>query len=98
MDPEAELRLDRHWQTAVVALRVGYAALVVVAVGLVLLATGSTSWVLAVGVCIWLPAAIVTAVEFVRGRHDLPEPRPGFVAIRLMLLHDSIQAHPRRAH
>lgn len=98
MDRSPQLRGNRHWRTAVVALRVGYAALAVVAIGLVLVATGSTPWVLAIGMAIWLVAAIITALELMRGRYDLPEPRPGFWAIRLMLLRESTTFHPGGTH
>ena len=98
MDAATELRSNRHWRTAIRALRIGYVALVVVAAGLIMALAGWTPWVLAAGMIVWLPAAIVTAVEFMRGRHDLPEPRPGFFLIRLMLLRDSIDIRPDRPH
>jgi len=79
---------------AVWALRVGYVALVVVAAGLVVTLSGSTPWVLAVGVIFWLVAAVVTAIGFMRARQELPEPRPGFWSIRSMLLHDTVHARP----
>ncbi|HTZ05557.1 MAG TPA: hypothetical protein VMB53_07360 [Gaiellaceae bacterium] len=79
---------------AVWALRVGYLALVVAAVGLVVMASGSTPWVLAVGVIFWLAAAAVMVIGFLRARQELPEPRPGFWAIRCMLLHDTVHARP----
>jgi len=79
---------------AVWALRVGYVALVVVVVGLIALVSGSTPWVLAVGVICWLIAAVVTATFFIWARSELPEPRPGFVSVRVMLLHDSVHARP----
>jgi hypothetical protein len=81
------------------ALRVGYAALLIVAVGLILSLSGSTSWVLAVGVIFWLAAAAVMITGFLQARRDLTEPRPGFWAIRAMLLHDTVHALPsnRRA-
>jgi hypothetical protein len=69
---------------------VAYVALVVVIVGIVMSASAGTSAVLAVGVVLWLVTAVTTAVCFMRARAQLPEPRPGFVAIRLMLLHDSV--------
>ena len=77
---------------AVWALRVGYLALVIVAVGLVMTSSGSTPWVLAVGLIFWLAAAAVMATGFLRSRHELAEPRPGFWSIRSMLLHDTVHA------
>ncbi len=79
---------------AVWALRVGYVALVVVLVGLITTLSGSTPWVLAVGVICWLSAAAVMVTGFLRARQELPEPRPGFWSIRKMLLYDTVHAHP----
>jgi hypothetical protein len=50
-----ELQNNGHWRMAVWSLRVGYVGLVVALAGLVALALGSTSWILAGGVIIWLP-------------------------------------------
>jgi hypothetical protein len=77
---------------AVWALRVGYLALVIVVVGLITMFLGSTPWVLAAGVIFWLVAAAVTATGFLLARQELPEPRPGFWSIRLMLIHDTVHA------
>jgi hypothetical protein len=77
---------------AVWALRVGYLALVGVAAGLVVMLSGSTPWVLAVGVIFWLAAAAVTVTGFLRARQELRGPRPGFWAIRSMLLYDTVHA------
>ena len=77
---------------AVWALRVGYLALVVIVAGLIAMLSGSTPWVLAGGVIFWLAAAAVTATGFLRARQELPEPRPGFWSIRLMLIHDTVHA------
>ncbi len=79
---------------AVWALRGGYLALVVVVAGLVAIWSGSTPWVLAAGVILWLAAAAVTAAGFLRARQELPEPRPGFLSIRSMLIHDTVHARP----
>ena len=92
MDEPVELRDNGHWRMAVWALRVGYVGLAVVIVGLILLSSRSSPWVLAVGMTIWLAAAIVTATGFMWGRHELHEPRPGFRSIRFMLIHDSVHA------
>ena len=75
---------------AVWALRVGYIGLAVGIAGLITLAFGSTSWVLASGVIIWLATVPVTLTGFVWARHELPAPRPGLWSIRLMLIHDSV--------
>jgi hypothetical protein len=77
---------------AVWALRVGYVGLAVAAVGLIALVSGSTSWVLAGGVIIWLATVPVTLTGFLWARHELPEPRLGLWSMRLMLIHDSIHA------
>ena len=96
MDQAAVLRLNRHWRTAVIALRVAYVGLVLVAIGLILAIAESAPWLLAAGMITWLSAAVVTAVEFMRGRYELPEPRPGFWSIRFMLLRESINFRPDR--
>jgi hypothetical protein len=77
---------------AVWSLRAGYVGLAVAIVGLIALASGSTSWVLAVGVIIWLATVPVTLTGFLWARHELPEPRPRLWSMRLMLIHDSIHA------
>jgi hypothetical protein len=85
-----ELEHNGHWRLAVWALRVGYAGLVVALAGLVILIAGSTPWVLAAGVIIWLAAAVVTLTEFFWARSELPEPRPGYWPMRWMLIHDTV--------
>ncbi len=92
MDDLQGLDHNRPWRTAVWALRVGYVGLAVAASGLIVLAVGSTPWVLAVGVITWLATAIVMAAGFLRTLHELPEPRPGFWSMRFKLLHDTIHA------
>ena len=77
---------------AVWALRVGYFGLAVAIVGLIVMLSGSTPWVLAVGVIIWLATAVVTLTGFFRARHELPEPRPGYWSMRFMLIHDTVHA------
>jgi hypothetical protein len=94
MDEATELRRNPHWRMAVWALRVGYVGLAVVVAGLIVLLSGSTPWVLAVGVIMWLAAAAVMATGFLWSRHQLGESsRPGFWEMRWMLLHDTV--HPR---
>jgi hypothetical protein len=94
MDEPPELQHNRHWRMAVLALRVGYLGLAVAIGGLIALAFGSTSWVLASGVIIWLATVPVTLTGFLRARHELPEPRPRLWSMRLMLVHDSIHTPP----
>ena len=77
---------------AVWALRVGYLGLIVGIAGLVVMLSGSTPWILAAGVIIWLAAAAVTLTGVFRARHDLPEPRPGLWPMRFMLLRDTVHA------
>ncbi len=75
-----------------------YLALVVIVAGLIAISSGATPWVLAAGVIFWLAAAAVTVTGFVRGRQELPEPRPGFWSIRSMLIHDTVHARPSPRH
>ncbi len=93
MDESPGLQYDGHWRMAVWALRVGCVALAVALAGLIVLLSGSTPWVLAVGVVGWLVAAVVMTTGFVWARHLLAMPRPGFWSMRLMLIHDT--AHTR---
>ena len=92
MDEPQELQYNGHWRMAVWALRVGYAGLAVVIAGLIVMSTGSTPWVLAVGEIIWLAVAVVTLAGFLWARHELPEPRPGYWSMRFMLIHDTVHA------
>jgi hypothetical protein len=92
MEEPPDLQYNRHWRMAVWALRVGYGGLAVAAAGLIVMSLGSTPWVLAVGVIIWLAAAVATATGYLWSRHALPAPRPGFWSMRFMLLHDTVHA------
>ncbi len=60
MDEPAELQHNEHWRMAVWSLRVGFVGLAVGVAGIIVLSTGSTPWLLAVGVIVWLVAAAVT--------------------------------------
>jgi hypothetical protein len=93
MDEPPELPLNRHWRMAVWALRLGFSALAVTIAGLIVIVSGSTRWVLAGGLIIWLAAAVVTLTGVLWARHELPEPRPGYWSMRFMLIHDTV--HPR---
>jgi len=93
MDEPPELQGNGHWRMAVWALRVGFVSLAVALAGIIVLVSGSTPWVLAVGVIIWLAVAIVTLTGFLWARHELPEPRPGLWSMRFMLIRDTV--HPR---
>jgi hypothetical protein len=92
MDGPPELQYNRHWRTAVWALRVGYVGLSIVLAGLIVVSLGDTPWVLAVGMFIWLACAAVMVVGFLWSRHELPVPRPGFWSMRFMLIHDTFHA------
>ncbi len=92
MDESPELQHNTHWRMAVWALRVGYIGLVVAIAGLIVMSSGSTPWVLAVGVIIWLSAAAVTLAGVFLSRHELREPRPGYWSMRFTLIHDTIHA------
>jgi hypothetical protein len=94
MDEPLELQHNDHWRMAVWALRVGYLALAVGLVGLIALLSGSTPWILVVGVVGWLVTAVVTLTGFFWARHELPEPRPGYWSMRFMLIRDTVHALP----
>jgi hypothetical protein len=93
MDEPAQLQRIGPWRMAVWALRAGYFGLAIAVVGLIVMVSGSTLRVLAVGVIIWLAAAAVTVTGVFRARHELPEPRPGYWSMRFMLIHDTV--YPR---
>jgi len=90
MEEPQELQHNGCWRMAVWALRVGYVGLAIALGGLVVLAAGSTPWVLAVGVIIWLATVAVTLTGFLRARHDLPDPRPRIWSMRLMLFRHTV--------
>ena len=90
MDEPTELQSNGHWKMAVWALRVGLLAVATIVAGLIVLASGGTPWVLAVGVVFWLACAAVIASGFVLTLHDLPEPRPGFWTMRWTIVHDAV--------
>lgn len=92
MDGPPELQHNRHWRVAVWALRVGYVGLAVAVAGLVALAFGSTSWILAGGVIAWLVTVPVTLTGFLWARKELPEPRPRLWSMRMELIHDSVHS------
>jgi hypothetical protein len=76
---------------AVWALRVGYAGLAVAIAGITVMSLGSTPWVLAVGLIVWLASAATTLTGVLWSRHEVPEPRPGFWSMRFMLIHDTVR-------
>jgi hypothetical protein len=92
VDEPPELQQDGHWRMAVRALRLGYVGLAVALAGLIALAFGSTPWILAGGLLIWLATVPVTLTGFLWARRELAEPRPKLWSMRLMLIHDSIHA------
>jgi len=96
MTEPPELQHNAHRRMAVWSLRVGYLALALGIAGLIAMFSGSTRWVLAVGVIGWLAAATVTLTGFLWARHELPEPRPGFWSMRFMLIHDTVHAQSSR--
>jgi hypothetical protein len=75
---------------AVWALRVGLLAIAMIIVGIIVLSSGGTPWILATGVIFWLACAVAIATGFLLTLHDLPEPRPGFWSMRWMLIHDAV--------
>jgi hypothetical protein len=92
MDEPPELQHNGHWRMAVWTLRVGYLAIAVAIAGLIVTLSGSTPWVLAIGLISWLAAAAVTLTAFLWARHESPEPRPGYWSMRMMLIHDTVHA------
>jgi hypothetical protein len=72
---------------AVWALRLGYVGLAFAIAGLI----ATTSWLIAVGVIIWLSAATLTLTGVFWARSELREPRPGLWPMRWMLLHDTVR-------
>jgi hypothetical protein len=92
VDEPEELHDNEHWRTAVWALRIGFAALAVAVVGVIVMVTTSNPWVLAAGVVGWLGVAVVTVTFVFRARNELSEPRPGLWPMRFMLLRDTIHA------
>jgi hypothetical protein len=92
MEEPQELQHIGHWRMAVWALRVGFLGLAVAIVGIIVLSSGSTPWVLAVGVVTWLAAAAVTVTGVFSAQHELREPRPGLWSLRFMLIHDTVHA------
>jgi hypothetical protein len=94
MHESTELQHDGHWRMAVWALRVGFGGLSIVPAGVIAMSLGDTLWVLAAGMFIWLACAVVMAVGFLWSRHELPEPRPGFWSMRIMVINDTVRARP----
>jgi hypothetical protein len=94
MEEPPGLRENGHWRMAVWALRVGFGGLAVAVAGLIVLSAGSTPWVLAAGVIVWLAAAATTLAGFFAARHELAEPRPGYWSMRLMLISDTVHSRP----
>lgn len=94
VDEPAGLQQNGRWSLAVWALRVGFFGLAIAIVGLVVMLSGSTPWVLAAGAVIWLATAAVTLPGFLLARHELPQPRPGFWSMRFMLIRDTGRAKP----
>jgi hypothetical protein len=92
MNEPPEIQYNGQWRMAVWALRVGYVGLAVAIAGLIVMSTGSSPWVLAIGVIIWLAAAAVTAAGFFSSRHELAEPRSGYWSMRWMLIYDTVHA------
>jgi hypothetical protein len=94
MNEPPELQRNGHWRMAVWALRAGYVWIAVVVAGLVLITSGHTPWVLALGMILWLSVAAVTVTGLFWARSELPDPRPGLWPMRFMLIHDTVHARP----
>jgi hypothetical protein len=91
MEERPQLQHNGRWRMAVWALRVGYLGLALAVAGLIALAFRSTPWILASGVFLWLATVPITLAGFLSARHELPQPRPRFWSMRLMLIHDSVR-------
>jgi hypothetical protein len=89
MDEPAQLQHAEHWRMAVWGLRVGYVGLAVALVGLIVMLSGSTAWILAVGVIIWLAAAIVYIDRVHLGSARAPR-------AETRVLVDAVHAPPRK--
>ena len=72
--------------------------LAIALIGVIVLSSGSTPWVLAVGVVIWVVMAAVTLVSVFEAQGEISEPRPGLWAIRMMLLADTVRPRPATPH
>ena len=90
MDEHTELQRNGHWKMAVWVLRVVFVAVITILVGVIVLSSGGTPWVLAAGMIFWLACAVVIATGFLLSLHDLPEPRPGFWSMRGMIIRDAV--------
>jgi hypothetical protein len=75
---------------AVGALRMGLIGLAVLIIGLIVTLLGSTAWILAVGMVIWLSAVVVTLVGFSWAWYEVPEPRPSLWSMRMKLVYDAV--------
>ena len=64
------------WQSG--PLRVGYLALAVAVAGVIVMSSGSTPWVLAAGVIMWLGVAVVTLTGLFWAGTSYPSRDPGF--------------------
>lgn len=73
------------------ALRVGFLGLVVAIAGLAVMLSGSTPWILAVGVFVWLASAAAALTGVFWARQELEESKPGLWSTRLMLIHDTVR-------
>jgi hypothetical protein len=90
MDEPTTLESNGHWKMAVWGLRVGFVAIATILVGVIVLSSGGTPWVLAAGVIFWLACAVVIATGFLLTLRDLPEPRPGFWSMRRTIIRDAV--------
>ena len=89
MDEPLELQSNRHSRMAVWALRVGYFGLADAIAGRIAMSLGSTPWLLAVRVIIWLAASAVTLT-------GPRPPRPAAATAPLPVLRDHLAGHVGR--
>lgn len=95
MDELTGLSDHRSWRLAVWSLRLGYVALLIVVIGLVIEIRDRTIVVLEIGVIVWLLCAAMLATGFVATLSALQDSRPGFWEMRGALLRDSVRRRPR---
>ena len=89
-----ELVHTKSWRIAVWSLRVGFVALAILIIGLIVVALGGTPWILAVGEISWIATVVVTTPAFFRARYVTPSPRPRLWTMRMALLRAAVHTLP----
>lgn len=91
MDEASRCRTCAHWPWAVWGIRVMFAGLTIVVIGLValLLSADAAREILAVGVGIYLIGVVICVAGIALVYREVPRPRPNFLNLRWALLHDA---------